>query len=568
MKNRRVREGADTARGKAIWIANCTGSDRVTLVMGEVEVQPQAAKTQSIQHLDESTFQQILRAAYVIQRQKDLQRRPLTSEPASNLALIADTQELLRSRRYEVSAAAELIIERLGRIVNAKGTAIALISNDEMTYCAAAGSLSSLSNHSGPVANDVSDFLREEESLHRGANDVRSELQGSRDDAPVFFPIYTDGRIAAVVQLVFAKSEAISKDQIQTCQLMAGLMGEVLSRAAELQWKQSLENERASMLKALERLQPHLERLAAEPTPQSSPNLIVTKSAESEETPSAAISEQLPELALADTLGEAEIPKLLEELLNSTCQNCGAPFREGAKFCGKCGEPVAEKADHSDLSGKEIGTTEEMPQPTFDLDHESALSSVVSQMPTFSASPATDGSTALAVASQVAEAEDHEDENRLQLVPQSDALDKASPTPFSSAAKAREWLQSLQPNQPGWLAKHSGDISIITAALVLILVAVGSSSRPAASKIASNKVPAQPSMSLLDRLLVGLGVAEAPAAPAHLGNPNVAVWEDLHTGLYYCPGADLYGKTVGGKVTNQRDAQLDQFEPAARRACD
>ena len=529
-------------------------------------MQPQAAKTQPVQHLDEPTFQQILQAAYVIQKQNDLERRPSASEPASSLAVIADTQELLRSKSYDVSAAGKLIIERLGKIISAKGSAIALISDDELTYCAALGSLRLLKGHRGPVANEVSDFLLQERTLNRSASDARSELLGRQDDSPVFFPIFHDGRIAAVMQLVFPKSEPIRKDQIQTCQLMAGLMGEVLSRAAELEWKQSLEYERATMLKALERLQPHLERLAAEPTRQSCTNSTVSKDAESAEIPSAAtMSEQQPELPAPDTIGEPEIPNLLEELLKSTCKNCGSPSTEGAKFCGKCGERISEESDHSGLTPEETVPAEEMPEHFHDeTEHDSVLPSMVAQMQTLSAAPVVDGTTALAVAPQVAETE--ETDKKLQLVPPSETPEHVSP--WSSATRAREWLHSLQPKQPGWLAKHSGDISIVTAALVLLLVAVGSSYRPAVGKIASSKVPAPPSMSLLDRLLVGLGVAEAPAAPAHLGNPNVTVWEDLHTGLYYCPGADLYEKTSGGKLTNQRDAQLDQFEPAARRACD
>jgi hypothetical protein len=42
----------------------------------------------------------------------------------------------------------------------------------------------------------------------------------------------------------------------------------------------------------------------------------------------------------------------------------------------------------------------------------------------------------------------------------------------------------------------------------------------------------------------------------------------VHTALYYCPGSDLYGKTTGGKMASQRDAQQDQFQPALRKSCD
>jgi hypothetical protein len=71
-----------------------------------------------------------------------------------------------------------------------------------------------------------------------------------------------------------------------------------------------------------------------------------------------------------------------------------------------------------------------------------------------------------------------------------------------------------------------------------------------------------------DRMLVKLGLAEAPEPPEYKGNPRTQVWVDLHTALYYCPGADLYGKTPKGRFSSQREAQLDQFEPAYRKACD
>jgi hypothetical protein len=53
-----------------------------------------------------------------------------------------------------------------------------------------------------------------------------------------------------------------------------------------------------------------------------------------------------------------------------------------------------------------------------------------------------------------------------------------------------------------------------------------------------------------------------------MGNPNVKVWVDLQTALYYCPGTDLYGTTPKGKYASQGDAQQDSFEPAYRKPCE
>ena len=125
----------------------------------------------------------------------------------------------------------------------------------------------------------------------------------------------------------------------------------------------------------------------------------------------------------------------------------------------------------------------------------------------------------------------------------------------------------------------------LAIAIILVVAAVGwgvwSNSGSGATVTASSrdnsatgrarprrKQVEEPKLSLTDRLLVALGIAEPPPAPVYNGNPETKVWVDLHTALYYCPGADLYGNTPKGKFTSQRDAQLDQFEPAYRKACD
>lgn len=62
----------------------------------------------------------------------------------------------------------------------------------------------------------------------------------------------------------------------------------------------------------------------------------------------------------------------------------------------------------------------------------------------------------------------------------------------------------------------------------------------------------------------------SPTQPAALpsgANAQVKVWVDLNTGLYYCPGADSYGRTRSGRYLNQADARLGNFEPALRREC-
>jgi hypothetical protein len=81
--------------------------------------------------------------------------------------------------------------------------------------------------------------------------------------------------------------------------------------------------------------------------------------------------------------------------------------------------------------------------------------------------------------------------------------------------------------------------------------------------------PRRAALGPVERLLVTLGIAEAPAPVVHLqGDPGIEVWIDPHTALYYCPGEEPYGKTPNGRLSSQRDAQVDRFEPANRSACE
>jgi hypothetical protein len=116
-----------------------------------------------------------------------------------------------------------------------------------------------------------------------------------------------------------------------------------------------------------------------------------------------------------------------------------------------------------------------------------------------------------------------------------------------------------------WLVKHRGDVSLAMAAVLLLFSLFARDARP--STMAEAQTPPQPSLTVWERTLVSLGLAEIAERPAFLGNPAVEVWVDQHTALYYCPGSELYGKTPDGRFTTQRDAQMDQFEPAGRAYC-
>ena len=98
-------------------------------------------------------------------------------------------------------------------------------------------------------------------------------------------------------------------------------------------------------------------------------------------------------------------------------------------------------------------------------------------------------------------------------------------------------------------------MAIVVAVFALLWPAAGS--------------PRRAALSPWERMLVTIGIAEAPAPAIHLqGDPDIEVWVDPHSALYYCPGEEQYGKTADGRLSTQHDAQMDRFEPAGRSACE
>jgi hypothetical protein len=155
---------------------------------------------------------------------------------------------------------------------------------------------------------------------------------------------------------------------------------------------------------------------------------------------------------------------------------------------------------------------------------------------------------------------------------------KAQPENWSSAASARQFLEQLASNRNPSLVRfwntHRGDVYLAVAViLVLCVIRWGMwsshsvTAAPNAAAAVHHKAP-EPEISLFDRMLIGVGLADPPEAPEDKGDPSIVVWVDTRTALYYCPGTDLYQKTPKGKLETQREAQLDQFQAAYRKACE
>lgn len=481
--------------------------------------------------LDEGAFQHLLAAAYVIQQQMDdLRMAPQTARqtwsarPSSEdaLAVIAETQERLRSGTWDIGLAANLVGERLQRITRAEGVAIAVERAGMLEYVCAIGSTSGLAGVSIPVPADLGvAWAGREDRQETSASAVG---HSGREQNDIALPLTHDGKLAGIVEVRFPGG-AIQDSERRCCQLMAGLMTEAMARTAQAEWERALATERSTLLEELERIIPEMGGPTEAPSHGTKP------------------------------------PALTEAPIQSPASAGHETSFEGAKAQG-LREGPASPAKPRHAQGKAKRRVKASEQPA--MEHAAEDQNVPSVAAETEALAVQEFQTSSLSSTGTAELEG---ENQAISVAPVAAPQAEAWNPWISSVRARQWLEALEANGPArrWLGVHRSDL-YLAVAIVILAFSIGLLVHNPQPAVAQSKNP-QPSLSLFEKILVALDLAEPPANMVYAGNPNTMVWVDVHTALYYCPGAELYGKTDGGKLTTQRDAQIDQFQPAERRSC-
>ena len=543
--------------------------------------------------LDEATFQKLLAAAYVLQEHHDSAKpAPLPESKSDNqdtdsdtsiLAQIVETQHEIQANHLDVDGTTSLVMERVVKITGAQGAAIGILEDGVLHYRSARGVL----------IDQVGKSVRPEAAL--SASTLLHDLIVRCPDATTDFrvnpditrrlgiasfisvPVLHNGKTGGALELAFAKKEAFHDQDVRTCQLMAGLVTETLTHTAEEEWRKGVAAERASMLEVLEKIKPQLARLA--------------------NNPDAALGLSNVETSDADMA--------LEEI---QCHKCGNQLAAGEAFCGSCGSSRAGAAA-KDLQSKwatlwnlKKASENGVPSPTAEGELADAALKASSSLTESGLSTKDSETSDLPTEPSESLGRERRDttpgpDQKADTSTDADTENQLVPAPSTTKpVEARVWLRSIAVSPPavqlrGFLHKakafariHRGDLAL-GASVVLFLITIiwavsadrsttsadtKTTATAATSTLAKpkRKQPPAPKLSFFEELLVDLGLAEAPPAPSYSGNPNIPVWVDVHTALYYCPGSDLYGKTPQGKIASQRDAQQDQFEPASRKVCD
>jgi GAF domain-containing protein len=587
--------------------------------LGAYQVVTDKHATNSTSRLDEESFTRLLAAAYVMQEHQD---RMMSKLPANDftqvISQIVETQHLIQTRKLEIDAALELVASRLQKLTGAAGATVGLLENNDLEYRAACGCVSGLAGSVVRPDDSLSAVcLRSGEKLRSPIVEADPRLNASlrhalRARSLLAVPVFYEAKVAGSVELFFSETSAFSESDVRASELMAGLVTEVLAQAAETKLKKELAEERASVLMALEKLKPQLERLTNEQT------ALIQRAAE-------ASSE-----SATDTLDCKACGSWMEATAIK-CPVCGAAKGAGAYPGTELQGKWAAMWDHrqqqdGSVNGAVSDSAEDFlpPIPDIELDkpkfgnsngsHAEDLHADESYAPAWPA-PAPveetnfwqvdeerpDSSLSMPVAEHAAETSlvQHSE----SALPEEEHFEPQPPLETVSLGdfyhNLQQWTKTkLEETSLGrrihqlWVMRR-GDISLAVAACAIVMALIWAFSpshaakpqaattniansnttssspvQPAAPERKKRPKPQAPELTAWEKVLVGLGLAEAPPPQPYMGDPNVKVWVDLQSALYYCPSADLYGKTPKGKFTTQGDAQIDQFEPAFRRPCD
>lgn len=188
---------------------------------------------------DRASFQQLLADAYAVQA---------SQVDSRSLSAIFEVHRLVTKGRLNLDGAMRQIAKRTQLVANASGVAVGLLNGNQLVYRAESG------NGSGIRIPEVGRQAIAElvVSPSGRANHGVLKVEDSRADEPVAVEIcqqlgarslvlvliYRDRVVAGVLQIFFREAHAFQEREVRTYQLMAGVIGEAISRWPSLEQRQ------------------------------------------------------------------------------------------------------------------------------------------------------------------------------------------------------------------------------------------------------------------------------------------------------------------------------------------
>lgn len=504
--------------------------------------------------LDESSFQQLLAAAYTVQRHNESLAQNNSSSTFQVLGAIAEIQSEIRTRRLNVAESAALIAQRILTLTSANGVSISLVDNGFLDCVAEAGLPAKI-----PGSTLTSHSLVATERLKSGQmfesqnsqTDLRLDLELCRQTGVgslVAAPVMRFGEIAGLVEVRWSNSKGFSEPDLRTFRLMAALITGTLERSLRIgDARPAAAPEERAAQTAVETALPESE-ICGEPPSE-------TEFVSAEAQPIAA-PEPVAPVAESDASSQTfPTPPSLNEtaLAISACRMCGRPFAGDEQFCGFCSMPRPIENRSEELQSKWASLW-------FMQRAQGALQESESPRPDTS-----ENRVRIWHDAQLAQPEPLPEVEPIEPKPvmwPRRAPEEPTAAPVELAVQESVGREIFPfDDRPSFAERSRGFAKLhwrdgILASVVITLAYGAFTAWPRSSN--------QPTW--FQSLMVRTGVMR-PHTKVFAGAPDARVWIDVHTQLYYCSGEDLYGKTPDGEFTTQYNAQSDGFLPAFNTTC-
>ena len=234
-------------------------------------VQPQNRSARSMSPFsspDRESFDQLLANAFAARE---------SQMDSQSLSAIVEVQRLIAKGELDLDGAMHLIADCARNVANATGVAIGLLKGDQLVYRAGSGSAATYTGRRRMVTLTVpadTEASREILRVEDAQTDTRIEAAICRQfgaKSLLMLLIYHDRAVAGVLEVLFSEAHAFQDREVYTYRLMAGLIGDAMSHAAQLEQKKNLTAELPTIPHSVECIAPPREKSLNDSGPSPGP---------------------------------------------------------------------------------------------------------------------------------------------------------------------------------------------------------------------------------------------------------------------------------------------------------
>jgi hypothetical protein len=182
--------------------------------------------------LDRESFQQLLANAFAVQESR---------VDRQSLSAIVELQGLISKGELDAAGVMHLIVDRARNVAQATGVAIGLLKGNRLVYQAGSGGASTYIGRHAMASLTVSADIQASREILRVENaetDTRIEAAICRQfgaKSLLILLIFNDRNVAGLLEVFFSEPHAFQDHEVRAYRLMAGLIEEAISRAAQPQ---------------------------------------------------------------------------------------------------------------------------------------------------------------------------------------------------------------------------------------------------------------------------------------------------------------------------------------------